>query len=150
MLKPEHAVKLDRTVGRFVYRFHTAAYHVTRGRVGHRLERYTFLLLTTTGRKSGQPRTTPLMTFPDGDRYFVVASNGGRDESPNWLLNLRAHDRVTVQVADREFAAVARVLGDDERAALWPRLTAYYGGWAHYETLTTRPIPVVELLPVVS
>jgi F420H(2)-dependent quinone reductase len=146
MLSPQQAVRLDRTVGRFVYQFHRALYRLTDGRLGARLEHYTFLLVTTTGRRSGLLRTTPLMTFPDGDRYVVVASNGGRDRAPDWFLNLSADPRVVVQVGNREFTALAQVLSEDERAEVWPRLVEYYRGWSHYETLTARRIPVVALV----
>jgi deazaflavin-dependent oxidoreductase (nitroreductase family) len=126
---------------------HRLLYQVSGGRIGDRFEVMKFLLLTTTGRRTGQPRVTPLMTFPDGDRYVVVASNGGRDQFPCWYLNLAADPDVVVQVGRRRFAARASVLEGEARDELWPRLTAYYGGWAYSGTLTARPIPVVALTP---
>src|SRR5438034_1014549 len=83
------AVRLDRTVGRFIYPVHRMLYRLTGGRVGQKSAQGPMLLLTTTGRKSGQPRTQPLLYMPDGDNYVVVASNGGRDQPPAWWLNLR-------------------------------------------------------------
>jgi deazaflavin-dependent oxidoreductase (nitroreductase family) len=77
----------------------------------------------------------------------VVGSNGGRGGNPSWLYNVRHHDQVMVQAGSKKFNARARELNDEERNATWPLLTSFYGGWAHYETLTNRSIRVVELTP---
>lgn len=105
------------------------------------------LLLTTTGRKSGEARTTPLLYMPDGDDYLVVGSNGGRPEPSAWFLNVRATPAVRIQVGRFKTSATAHVLGAEEKAAVWPRLGEHYEGWAYYQTLTEREIPVVRLTP---
>ena len=140
-------MRLDRTIGRFVYPLHRQLYRLTGGRIGHRTPQGPVLLLTTTGRKSGQLRTTPLLYLADGDDYVVVASNGGRPNTPAWWHNLRARPEAEVQVGPRRVPVVAELAGPDERARLWPRLTEFYEGWAHYQTLTDREIPVVVLRP---
>ncbi len=146
-MKPANNVRMDRLAGRAVYRFHRFLYRVSGGRIGNQSKGRAILLLTTTGRRSGEPRTTPLMCMPHGDDYVVVGSNAGRDQSPLWLRNLEADPRVRVQVGRRRFAARARVAEEEERARLWPTLHDYYDGWSHYESLTSRHIPVVILTP---
>ena len=146
-MDPRNAVRLDRTIGRFVYPLHRWLYRTTGGRIGHRTRQGPVLLLTTVGRKSGQPRTTPLLYMADGDDVVVVASNGGRPQTPAWWHNLRAQPEAEVQVGPRRMSVAAELAGPEERARLWPRLTGFYGGWAHYQTLTDREIPVVVLRP---
>ncbi|HLG92392.1 MAG TPA: nitroreductase family deazaflavin-dependent oxidoreductase [Acidimicrobiales bacterium] len=146
-MDPQWAVRLDRTVGRPVYRLHRLAYQLTGGRIGHRSPAGPILLLTTTGRRSGAPRTTPLLYMPLDGAWVVVASNGGRPSPPAWLLNLQADPRASVQVGRQRWPVEAEVLTGEERERLWPRLCAFYPGWAHYQTLTDRPIPAVVLRP---
>ena len=136
---------LDRSVGRSVYRIHRGLYRLSRGWIGHRTPVGPILLLTTTGRRSGRRRSVPLLYFATSGHYFVVGSNGGRPSYPGWFLNVRGDAPVSVQVGARRFAAVAQVVTPAERDDLWPRLTAFYPGWAHYESLTDRPIPVVRI-----
>ena len=147
-MKPEQAVAFDRRFGPVFYRWHARVYRWSGGRVGHRSGTGPMLLLTTTGRKSGEPRTTPLLYMPDGDEYFVVGSNGGRDTPSSWVLNLEAHPKAQLRVGRKQMAATATVLRGEDKDALWPRLTEYYPGWAHYQTLTDRELPVVRLTPV--
>lgn len=146
-MTPQTAVRIDRTVGRLIYRVHRWLYRLTGGAIGHRTPQGTILLLTTTGRRTGTRRTIPLLYMPDGDRFVVVGSNGGRPQPPAWLLNLQATPEAEVQVASRRLRVTAELLQGEARAALWSRLTAYYDGWAHYETLTDRPIFAVVLRP---
>ena len=146
-MKPATAVRIDRTVGRFVYRLHHFLYGLTGGRIGSRSPQGPMLLLTTTGRKSGQARTTPLLFMPDGAGWVVVASNGGRPAPPAWLLNLEADPTCTVQVKRDRTPARAEILRGDDKSELWARLAAFYPGWAHYQTLTDRELPVVVLHP---
>jgi F420H(2)-dependent quinone reductase len=146
--KYRYTVAFDRKIGPHFYRLHCRVYQLTGGLVGHRSMMGPMLLLTTTGRKSGQARTTPLLYMPDGDQYFVVGSNGGRDRPPAWLLNLEATPKVRIQVGRRGTAAVAEVLGEEERAAIWPRLVAHYPGWDQYGQLTDRQLRAVRLRPV--
>ena len=105
--------------------------------------------LTTTGRKSGLPRTV-LLTSPvqEGDAYVVVASRGGDDTHPAWFLNLRDNPAVQVATGNGPKQPMhARVANADERARVWPKVTAEYKNYASYQTKTTREIPLVFLEP---
>ena len=127
-----------------VGRLHTRLYRLTGGRVGG----MTNLLLTTTGRRSGEPRTVPLTYMADGERYVLVASNGGADRHPAWWGNLRHTPRATVQVGGTTLEVDAAEAGPEERARLWPRLKTMKPFYAMYEQLTDRRIPVVILRPL--
>jgi deazaflavin-dependent oxidoreductase (nitroreductase family) len=126
---------------------HTSVYRLTRGLVGHRAAGLASLLLTTTGRRSGERRTVALTYVPDGSDFVVVASNGGADRDPAWWLNLRAKPAASVQVGRDVLPVVAHAADSDERRRLWPKLTAANPFYARYELLTARPIPVVVLRP---
>src|SRR3954447_14468812 len=95
---------------------HTQKYRATGGKVGHDWQGTQTLLLTTKGRKSGEPRELPLIYAPWDDAYLIVASKGGADEPPAWFLNLEADPTVEVQVMDDRFTARARVATADEKA----------------------------------
>jgi F420H(2)-dependent quinone reductase len=129
-------------------RLHAAVYRMTGGRVGHAAGRITNLLLTTTGRRSGEPRTVTLAYIADGPRFVVVASNGGADRPPAWWTNLRHEPHATVQVGTRTVSVVAREASTDERGRLWPLLASVNPFFAQYERITARRIPVVLLEPV--
>ena len=105
------------------------------------------LLLTTTGRISGEPRTTPLIYGRDGDDYVVIASQGGRPTHPNWYLNLLAAPDVELRVKAETFRAAARSADLDERARLWPMMTEIYPPYDNYQAKAgdMREIPVVIL-----
>jgi deazaflavin-dependent oxidoreductase (nitroreductase family) len=108
------------------------------------------LELTTVGRKTGQPRTV-MLTSPlqEGGTVVIVASRGGDDQNPSWFVNLRAHPEVLVAYAGSPKKPMrARVAGTDERAALWPRVTAIHRGYADYQKKTQREIPLVLLEPI--
>jgi deazaflavin-dependent oxidoreductase (nitroreductase family) len=109
------------------------------------MHRDRLLLLTTTGAKTGQPRTTPMMFHPDGDRLLVVASNIGAPRHPDWYLNLAANPRVTVEVGDERYEAEARTAEGAERDRLWSMLKQTYPFFAEHEKQTERQIPVVIL-----
>jgi deazaflavin-dependent oxidoreductase (nitroreductase family) len=128
-------------------RLHTALYRATGGRVGHAAGAITNLLLTTTGRKSGQQRTVPLAYMEDAGRFVVVASNGGSDRPPSWWVNLRHDPKATVEVGSRKVAVTARESTPEERGVLWPRLKAVNPFFGQYEQITARHIPVVILEP---
>jgi deazaflavin-dependent oxidoreductase (nitroreductase family) len=148
-VKQRLIVLLDRTLGRAIYRVHALLYRRFDGRFVNHAFGLPVLLLTTTGRKTGLARSTPLLSFPVDERTFAVAgSNGGRPQPPAWLLNLTAHPDVHVQHGRRRFTAKARIASDEERGQLWPLMTAKYNGWSHYQTLTNRTIPVVLLTRV--
>jgi deazaflavin-dependent oxidoreductase (nitroreductase family) len=130
---------------RVMSRVNIALYRGTRGKIGGRVGKAPILLLTTTGRRTGAKRTTPLLYLRDGDRIAVVASYGGRPSHPAWYLNLKANPPVEVQVGRERFAAIARTATPDERAQLWSRLVEMYPAYASYEQRTSREIPVVLL-----
>jgi F420H(2)-dependent quinone reductase len=105
-------------------------------------------LLTTKGRKSGQPRTVPLLYLKQGDDLIVVASQGGAPQHPAWYLNLEAEPLAEVEVGRRRVPIVARRVAEDETTELWPRLVELYPPYANYQRRTTRPIPVIRLSPM--
>jgi deazaflavin-dependent oxidoreductase (nitroreductase family) len=103
------------------------------------------LLLTTSGAKSGQSRTTPMMYVPDGDRMLVIASNAGAPAHPDWYRNLLAHPQVTVEVGGDTFDARAVVLDGTERQQLWDTIVASYPFFVEHQAKITREIPVIAL-----
>lgn len=107
-------------------------------------------LLTTTGRRSGERRTVPLLYLKDADDYIVVASQGGAPQHPGWFLNLQAKPEGEVQVGQRRVRVASQVLEEQERAQYWPRLVAIYAPYEAYQQRTTRRIPLVRLTPVVQ
>ena len=126
---------------------HRALLKISAGRLGWRAGGMPVLELTTTGRRSGQPRTV-MLTSPvqEGTSIVIVASRGGDDHHPAWFLNLRDHPDVEVAFAGKPTQSMrARVATPEERAALWPRVTAAYKGYANYQTKTDREIPLVML-----
>ena len=150
--KPRPFTKREEKIGTkaigLMSRLNTWAYRATGGRLGGRFPGGApVLLLTTTGRKSGQPRVAPLLYLADGDTYAVVASKGGMSDHPLWFKNLEANPRVTVEVGSRTQAMTARRATDAEKAVLWPKLVAIYASYADYQARTTRNIPVVILTP---
>ncbi|WP_158842570.1 nitroreductase family deazaflavin-dependent oxidoreductase [Saccharothrix deserti] len=125
---------------------HIRKYIESDGAEGHEWQPGVFtLLLTTIGRKSGQPRRTALIYQPYGDAYVVIASNGGAVEHPAWYLNLAAENRAEVQVGSDVFNAKARTASGDERAELWKLMTEVWPDYDSYATKTDREIPVVVL-----
>ena len=127
---------------------HVARYRETGGEHGHDWKGTTTLLLTTTGRRSGEPRTTPLIYQPYGDAYLIVASKGGAPEPPGWYLNLQQEPEVEVQVKDRIFRARARTANADEKPDMWRTMTATWPEYDAYQSKTDREIPVVVLEPI--
>ncbi len=103
------------------------------------------LLLTTTGAKSGQKRTTPTMYLRDGDRLLIFASKGGAPTNPAWYHNLVAHPKVIVEVGNETLEASATVLNGEERDRLYARQAELYPQFGEYQKKTTRKIPVVAL-----
>ena len=130
-----------------VTRFHRAVYRRSRGRLLGSGLGLPMVLLTTTGRRSGRPRTVPLTGFRDGPDVVVVASNGGRDVDPSWLSNVRFEPRATVQVDSRTWPVRAREASAHEADRLWPIVVRGFGGYGTYRTGTRRPIPLVILSP---
>lgn len=126
---------------------HPLVLRLSGGRVGGTVGGMPVVVVTTTGRRSGQPRATPLTVIEHDGHTYVVASKGGDDRHPAWYLNMVATPEVTVQREGRTEATVARVLSAEERAEIWPVVTRTYKGYAAYEKKTEREIPVVELVP---
>jgi deazaflavin-dependent oxidoreductase (nitroreductase family) len=124
---------------------HVERYRATDGAEGHEWQGTQTLLLTTTGRKSGEQRTTPLIYAPEGDSYAIVASKGGSDEPPAWYLNLSENPEVEVQVKADRFKARARTAGPEEKPALWEKMVGEWPAYDEYQRKTDREIPVVVL-----
>ncbi|MDH6115019.1 deazaflavin-dependent oxidoreductase (nitroreductase family) [Kitasatospora sp. MAP12-15] len=124
---------------------HVKRYIETDGAEGHDWEGTTALILTTTGRKSGQQHATPLIYQPYGDVLLVVASKGGADQPPAWYLNLQADPTVQVQVKGDRFTAHARTAGPEEKPGMWRTMVAAWPAYDQYQTKTDREIPVVVL-----
>ena len=126
---------------------HVDRYIATDGEEGHDWQGTVTLLLTTTGRRSGEPRTTPLIYQPYGDDFLIVASKGGDDAHPAWYLNLQADPNVTVQVRGDRFAARARTATPQEKPDMWRVMAATWPQYDEYQRKTDRDIPVVVLSP---
>ncbi len=126
---------------------HVARYQETDGEVGYLWNGVPTLLLTTTGRKSGQARTTPLIFGRDGDDYLVIASMGGAPTHPNWYLNLEADPAAKIQVHADHLDVVARTAGEAERERLWEIMAGIWPNYDTYQSRTERRIPVVVLTP---
>ncbi len=128
-------------------RGHIFLYRRTGGRIGKQIDGMSHLLLTTTGRRSGQARTVALSYMPEGRDYVIAASNGGADRPPAWWLNLRARPTADIQIDDQRVAVTARMVDQDERARLWPKLKAANRYYPYHESNTVREIPVIVLSP---
>jgi deazaflavin-dependent oxidoreductase (nitroreductase family) len=125
---------------------HVRRYRETGGKVGHIWkEDSTVLLLTTKGRKTGEPTTTPLIYAEDGDRYVIVASQGGAPEHPGWYRNLSKDPNVELQVEAEVFPARARTAEGEERERLWRLANEVWPHYESYQRRTGRTIPVVVL-----
>ncbi len=125
---------------------HVRRYRETGGAVGQIWrEGSTVLLLTTTGRRSGEPRTTPLIYAQDGARYVIVGSKGGAPEHPGWYRNLKQTPNVELQVGAEVFPARARIASGEERERLWRKANQVWPHYDEYARRTDREIPVVVL-----
>jgi deazaflavin-dependent oxidoreductase (nitroreductase family) len=127
---------------------HVEAYRATGGERGYAWRGTHILLLTTTGRKSGEPRTTPLIHVADGDRrWVVIASKGGAPENPSWFENLVADPDATIQVQAEEIPVRMSVVEGPDRDRLWGLMTAEWPAYDDYAAKTDRRIPVVAFEP---
>ena len=122
-------------------------YRLTGGRVGGKLAGSPVLLLNTIGRKSGQPRTAPVVYLADGERQIVIGSNAGHKNEPAWSLNLKANPEAEVEIGRKRHPVRARIAEGDERAELWRRVNEQYSGFDDYEARTNRDIALFVLDP---
>lgn len=139
MLKP--IIKLFLSLYIFLYRR-------TNGSVGGMMQGLKVLLLTTTGRKSGKERTTPLGYFEDGDATIIIASNAGSERNPGWFFNLKSSPKVMIEIKNRRMEAVAEPANPEERTRLWARLIELSPSYDKYQKRISREIPMVILRPV--
>ena len=125
-------------------RIQATVYKRTDGKLGGKfLKGAAVALLTTTGRKTGEPRVSPLLYLREGDRVILVASQGGAANNPMWYLNLKANPKVTIQIKDQVLHLTARDATEAEKAEYWPKLVAMYSSFDDYQSWTDRVIPVV-------
>ena len=122
-------------------------YRLSGGRVGGKVGRAPVLLLTTTGRRSGQLRTAPVVYLQDGERLVVIGSNAGNSNTPGWAHNLRAHPDAEVEIRGVRSTVRSRLAEGEERADLWRRMNEQYAGFDDYEAHTSRDISVFVLEP---
>lgn len=124
---------------------HVRVYRETNGERGYHWRGTTILLLSTVGRTSAEPRTTPLIHRTDGERWVVVASKGGAPENPAWYENLLADPDATIQVKGDQIEVRASTAEGEERARLWSLMTEVWPAYDEYQAKTEREIPVVIL-----
>jgi F420H(2)-dependent quinone reductase len=128
--------------------FHRGLLRLSGGRLGSRIGKNPVLLLTTRGRHSGKARTIPLLYFPDGGDYVLIASNGGAERHPAWYFNLQSDPIATVELqGERQQVRASDVTDPDERERLWKQANEGYSSYDGYATKTDRQIPVVRLRP---
>jgi F420H(2)-dependent quinone reductase len=125
---------------------HVWLYRMSGGRIGGRMFNSPILLLTTTGHKSGQPRTLPLIYLEAGaSSYAIVGSYGGSDKMPAWAVNLQKKPTAQIQIGSRSFQVTCSVAAPQRKAELWPKLVALYPDYQVYQDRTAREIPVFLL-----
>ena len=127
--------------------FHCFLYRSTNGAIGGTLAGYPVLLLTTRGRRTGKPRTVPLLYVMDGPNAVLIASNGGAAKHPTWFLNLQNTPEARMQIKGVQRQVRAELASAVEKPRLWGRMTAMYPSYNDYQAKTDRDIPVVILRP---
>jgi F420H(2)-dependent quinone reductase len=127
---------------------HGFFYRLTGGRFAGKVQGLRVVLLTTTGRKTGKLRTTPLGHFEHDGGYVIIGSNTGSDHHPGWFLNLKSNPNAMIQVGNNRLNVRAEIAGPDKRSQLWAQLIELAPGYAGYATKTNREIPVVILRPM--
>ena len=138
---------MNKTLMKLIGSVHTSLYKMTGGRIGRYIRGSEFVLLTTTGRRSGKQRTTPLLGLADGENWTLIASQGGHPQHPNWYPNLRDNPDVELQVGGEKKRMRAATAEGEDRARLWAKMTEQYSGYDEYQSFTERVIPVVVLRP---
>lgn len=132
------------TIIKWMSRGQTWLYRKTDGKLGGKfLQGAPVALLTTIGRKTGEPRVSPLLYLREGNRIVLIASKGGSASNPLWYLNLKANPKVSVQIKDEVLNLTARDATEEERARYWPKMTQMYTSFDDYQSWTDRVIPVV-------
>jgi deazaflavin-dependent oxidoreductase (nitroreductase family) len=139
------SMSLPDSVLRSVGKLNVPLYRASRGRLFATWGRAPVLLLTSTGRRSGEQRTAPVVYMTDGDRIVVIGSNAGNERAPAWALNLQANPSCAVQLGGRHRQVNARVAEGEERAELWRKMNEQYAGFDDYDERTSRDIPVFVL-----
>jgi F420H(2)-dependent quinone reductase len=128
---------------KYFARAHIWVYQRTNGRLGAKLLWFPAALITTTGRKTGQPRTTPTLYLRDGERIVLHASFGGRTEHPGWYRNLKSNPKVHIQIRGEHLDLIARDASEDERNCYWSKLIRIYPPYQGYRQAADRVIPLV-------
>ena len=148
---PTRAEELGDVLGRLLFKLvsglHAALYRASRGKIAGRVGKLGVLLLTTTGRKTGKPRTVPLLYAAAGTGYTVIGSKGGAPADPAWVVNLRANPEARIDLGGRRIAVRAREAEGEERDRLWSAMADGYKGYDGYQEKTTRRIPIFVLEP---
>jgi F420H(2)-dependent quinone reductase len=135
---------------RWTGKLNVPLYRLSGGRIGGRVGRAPVLLLTTTGRKSGEPRTAPVLYLAEGDHLILINTNAGNAKVPAWSLNRTANPEATVEVGRKRQTVRARIAEGEERTELWRKSNAQYAGFDDYEAKLDRKISVFVLEPVSS
>ena len=139
--------RVGNLMGRALNKTHSSVYRRSGGRLWGTMFGGPVLLLNTTGRKSGQRRTNPLLYVRDDEDFVLIASNGGAPRHPAWYLNLMANPDATVEVGDRKVRVRAEVVVGEEKARLWQKMVAMYSSYDDYQKKTNREIPLLVLHP---
>jgi deazaflavin-dependent oxidoreductase (nitroreductase family) len=133
---------------RWTGKLNVPLYRLSGGRIAGRVGRAPLLLLTTTGRKSGQPRTAPVVYLADGERLTLIDTNAGNERLPAWSLNLSANPEAEVEIGRRRQKVRARVADGEERTDLWAKHIDQFAGFDYYLTLLDRTPSVWVLEPL--
>ena len=137
--------KVNKRVAKIFTGLHGRVYKLSKGKIGGSSGDATIAVLTTTGRKSGKTRTTPLLAGSHPDGWVVIASYSGHDEHPGWYHNIKSTPNCSLQVGDTHHRVTAREATGDERITLWNEMASAYPDYAEYEAVTDREIPVIVL-----
>ncbi len=137
---------IGKSLQRLFMKGHVSLYRLTGGKVGGGEH---LLILTTTGRKSGVERDSPLFFFHDGDQFIIIASAGGAPKHPTWWLNLKSNPQAKIQTGSQVISVAAKEAEGEERARLWAIIADNYKNFVQYQTRTSRELPVIILTPTV-
>ncbi len=132
---------------RAIGKLNVPVYRLTRGRVFGKVGKAPVLLLTSIGRRSGQPRTAPVVYLADGERVVIIGSNAGNAKAPAWSYNLKDNPDAEIEIGAQRRLVRARVSDGDERAQLWLKMNQQYAGFDDYDERTSRDIAVFVLDP---